>query len=165
MLNGRQIRTLDALMTNSGEIVKNGLSDSRRENARGYCQGMAQVLEMIGYRVEWTDGKAHIVEDRKEEPQTVNSTPQDTGIEEKYHWKQDRRRWERVDRVQEYRGHKIETVSWHYDGEYSESHRDYKLTTPSGQVSCWHINKRGGNIKALKEWVDYNIDHNRTEYL
>lgn len=88
-----------------------------------------------------------------------------TAIENKYHWNEDRSRWERVDRVQEYRGHKIETVSWHYDGSWDEPHRDYRVTFPSGRETCWGINKRGGNIKSLKEYIDFNIEHDRKEYL
>lgn len=88
-----------------------------------------------------------------------------TAIENKYQWNEDRKRWEKVTRVQEYRGHKIETVSWHYDEIWDEPHRDYRITFPSGCVSCFHINKRGGNIKSLKEWIDFNIEHDRKEYL
>lgn len=89
-----------------------------------------------------------------------------TAIENKFRWNEDRMRWERVDRVQEYRGHKIETVTWHYDDcKYWETHRDYRITKPSGKVICWGINKRGGNIKALKEYIDFNIENDSAEYL
>ena len=89
-----------------------------------------------------------------------------TAIQNKFHWNEDRNRWERVDRVQEYKGHEIASVTWHYDDErYWETHRDYRITFPSGRVSCFGINKRGGNIKSLKEWIDFNIEKNRTEHL
>ena len=92
-----------------------------------------------------------------------------TAIENKFHWNEKLHRWERVDRVQTYRGHKIETVTWHYDTDnyyhYWESHRDYRITYPSGRSSAFGINKRGGNIKSLKEWIDFNVDNDRKEYL
>ena len=89
-----------------------------------------------------------------------------TAIQNKFHWSEDRHRWERIDRVQNYKGHEIASVTWHYDnGKYWETHRDYRITFPSGRVSCFGINKRGGNIKALKEYIDFNIAHNRTEHL
>ena len=89
-----------------------------------------------------------------------------TAIDNKFQWKEELSRWERVDRVQEYRGHKIETVTWHYDNsKYWETHRDYRVTFPSGRDAIFGINKRGGNIKSLKEWIDFNIKYDRKEHL
>ena len=89
-----------------------------------------------------------------------------TAIENKFHWNEDRHRWERTDRVQKYRGHEITTVTWHYDNDrYYSTHRDYRITFPSGRVTHFGINKRGGNIKSLKEWIDFNLDNDRKEYL
>lgn len=87
-----------------------------------------------------------------------------TAIENKYHWNEDTHCWERVDHVQEYRGHKIETITWHMDDHW-DRHREYRVTFPSGRVSSWGINKRGGNIRNLKDWIDFNYENNRTEYL
>ena len=89
-----------------------------------------------------------------------------TAIQDKYHWNEENYQRERVERVQNYNGHEICTISTHDDNHNRYSyHREYRITFPSGRVSNWRINKRGGNIKALKEWIDFNIDHNRTEYL
>ena len=89
-----------------------------------------------------------------------------TEIQNKYHWNAETYQWERVDRVQTYRGHEIATISTHDDSHYNRSyHREYRVTTPSGRVSNFRINKRGGNIKNLKEWIDFNIDNNRVKYL
>ena len=88
-----------------------------------------------------------------------------TAIENKYHWNEDRRRWERVDRVQEYRAHKIETVTWHYDELHWDSHREYRVTRPSGKVNYWGSMKRGGDIKSIKEYIDFNYKYDRKEYL
>lgn len=87
-----------------------------------------------------------------------------TAVQEKYHWNEDRYQWERVERVQNYRGHEICTVSTHDEG-WNVCHRCYRITFPSGRQSMWTINKRGGNIKDLKEWIDGNIEYNRVQYL
>ena len=90
-----------------------------------------------------------------------------TVIQEKYHWIEERKQWERVDKIQTYRGHEIATISYHRDWLLTppEHHRAYRVTFPSGRVSTWDINKRGGNIKALKKWIDFNIEHDRKEHL
>lgn len=90
-----------------------------------------------------------------------------TAIQEKYHWNDDRQLWIRIDRVQEYRGHEIATVSYHRDWLLTvpDNHRGYLVTYPSGRQTLWTIDKRGGNIKNLKEYIDFNVDNNRTEYL
>ena len=87
-----------------------------------------------------------------------------TEIQNKYHWNEDRYQWERVDRVQTYRGHEIATVSTHDEG-WNVCHRAYIVTFPSGRQSYFGIDKRGGNIKNLKTWIDGNIEHNRTQDL
>ena len=90
-----------------------------------------------------------------------------TAVQNKFYWNEDRSRYERVDRVQVYRGHEIASVTYHRDWLFTpaENHRTYRVTRPSGKVSYWDINKRGGNIKELKEWIDFNIEHDRKEYL
>ena len=69
----------------------------------------------------------------------------------------------RVDKVQEYKGIKIETLTTH--GDYFNTrnirnHRSYRLTYPDGRTSTFPINKRGGNIKNLKEYIDFKIKYN-----
>lgn len=85
-----------------------------------------------------------------------------TAIQEKYHWNEDRAQWERVDKVQTYRGCEIATVSYHRDWVLTppDNHRGYLVTYPSGVQHTWPINKRGGNIKRLKEWIDFKISRN-----
>lgn len=80
-------------------------------------------------------------------------------VQEKYHWHSDYYRWERVDRVQNYRGCEICTISTHDDDHHPLSyHREYRVTYPSGKTNYWRINKKpGGNIKDLKEWIDFKI--------
>ena len=89
-----------------------------------------------------------------------------TAVQEKYHWNPESYEWERVDRVQNYKGHEICTVSTHDDThDYRSYHRHYRVTCPSGRSFIWGINKRGGNIKELKGYIDFNIRHNDTRYL
>lgn len=91
-----------------------------------------------------------------------------TAVQEKYHWNEERYQWERVDRVQQYRGHEICTVSYHadWDEKIPDNHRGYLVTYPSGRQTLWQIGKRRGmNIKDLKEYIDFNVDNNRTKYL
>lgn len=79
-----------------------------------------------------------------------------------YHWNERYYQWERVNRVQEYRGCKIETLSVHDDSDDPVYHREYRTTYPSGKVVYTRINKReGGNIKDLKEYIDFNYKYNR----
>lgn len=84
-----------------------------------------------------------------------------------FHHNEEMHCWERLDRVQNYRGHIIKTVTYHQEGTVGrqENHREYIVEFPSGRVSIFGINKRGGNIKELKEYIDFNIKHNRVEYL
>lgn len=87
-----------------------------------------------------------------------------TAIQNKFHWNDERYQWERVERVQEYRGHTIQSISTH-DESHTIYHRAYRVIHPSGKVSDWTVNKRGGNIKEIKKFIDFNVDHNRTAYL
>ena len=83
----------------------------------------------------------------------------------KYYWNDKTFSWERVDRVQEYKGHKIESVTYHADSTHARNHRFYRVTFPSGRIGEFPINKCGGNIDSIKSYIDFNIKHNRTEYL
>lgn len=87
-----------------------------------------------------------------------------TAIQEKYHWNEERYQWERVDRVQQYRGHEIASIATH-DANWKHSHRAYIVTRPSGRSFYYEINKRGCNMKNLKEWIDFNVENNRTQFL
>lgn len=77
-----------------------------------------------------------------------------------YHWNKEYYQWERVDRVQEYRGCRIESLSTHDDSGRKIYHRWYRTTYPDGHVTYTMINKReGGNIKDLKEYIDFKIKY------
>lgn len=65
--------------------------------------------------------------------------------------------WEKITRVQEYNGHTILTISSYQDCLlYSQirKHREYRIIFPDGHSTDFSINKRGGNIKELKYWID-----------
>lgn len=65
--------------------------------------------------------------------------------------------WERIDRIQKYKNYTILSISFYYDS-YRErpiKHRIYRVIKPSGDSFDFDINKRGGNIKELKEYIDF----------
>ena len=77
-----------------------------------------------------------------------------------YQWNKEMYQWERVNRVQEYRGVKIETLSTHDDSENPTYHREYRITYPSGRITYRRINKREcGNITDLKKYIDFKIKY------
>lgn len=78
----------------------------------------------------------------------------------KYTWNEEFYQWERLERVQEYKGCKIETLRTHDDSDDPVYHREYRTTYPSGKVTHTFINKRaGGNIKDLKEYIDFKVKY------
>ena len=74
-----------------------------------------------------------------------------------FHWNPEMCEWQRTDKVQEYRGIKIETITTHDDSDKPRFHREYRMTYPTGKVSYFRINKRGGNIKDLKFFIDIKL--------
>lgn len=74
-----------------------------------------------------------------------------------FQWNPEMHEWQRTDRVQEYRGIKIETITTHDDTDRPRFHREYRLTFPTGKESYFRINKRGGNIKDLKFYIDIKL--------
>lgn len=81
----------------------------------------------------------------------------------KYHWNEKHQQWERIDREQEYRGIRIISITYHWetlDPLNIRNHRMYRLIWPDGHESEFGINKRGGNIKDIKEWLDFKARHN-----
>lgn len=76
-----------------------------------------------------------------------------------HHFNEKLHQWERLDRVQEYKGVKIETIHAHNDvdcfSKYRYQTRFYRITYKDGRTWDMTINKRGGNIKGLKEYIDF----------
>ena len=74
---------------------------------------------------------------------------------EKYHYNEHMFQWERIDKTQIYKGVKIETITSHADCSNAPRHREYRVTWIDGTESYFRINKRGGNIKELKMYIDF----------
>lgn len=56
------IRDIERKLTCTAEDYEAAHNMASKERLRGYCQGIGYVLEQIGFRVEWDNGKAYIVE-------------------------------------------------------------------------------------------------------
>ena len=78
---------------------------------------------------------------------------------EKFTYNDQSHAWERVDRIQNYGGCKIETVTYHADYFGADNSREYRVTWPDGHQSVFGINKRGGNIKELKKYIDFKAKY------
>lgn len=74
-----------------------------------------------------------------------------------YHYNEEMCQWERVDNTQFYKGVKIETVTSHVGIHGYRNHREYRITYKDGTVQWFPINKRGCNIKNLKECLDFKV--------
>lgn len=74
-----------------------------------------------------------------------------------FQWNDELCEWQRVERVQMYKGVKIETVTTHADYHNAPRHREYRLTWADGHDGWFPINKRGGNIKDLKHYIDVKL--------
>jgi hypothetical protein len=61
MLNDKDIKTIEKKLNNCSDIFFKTQNIGLKELNRGNCQGIAFVLEKLGYSVEWDDGKAVIV--------------------------------------------------------------------------------------------------------
>lgn len=75
---------------------------------------------------------------------------------EKFTYNREACTWERIDRVQEYRGIEIKTVTYYIEGCPKYRHREYQYSM-NGTDYCFGIDKRGGNIKELKELIDRKL--------
>lgn len=77
-------------------------------------------------------------------------------MENKFYFNEDNHQWERIDRVQKYKGVVIQSITYHFDYHGAENHREYRLIYPDGRTGVFGINKRGGNIKEIKFYIDFN---------
>lgn len=62
-INIKTIEEIERRLTACSDLIAVGGIKSPRELNRGYCQGAAFVLEQLGYRVAWDNGKAYVVKD------------------------------------------------------------------------------------------------------
>lgn len=79
-----------------------------------------------------------------------------------FHHNDELYRWERVDSIREYKGCIIELITFHHDWllKVPENHREYKITFPDGHSSFFGSLKRGGDLKSLKDFIDFKAEHN-----
>lgn len=78
-------------------------------------------------------------------------------LDGKYHYNPEYFTMERADREQTYKGVRIVSVTSYVEGDYAHRHRYYEITYPNGKVTIIGINKRGGNITELKDYIDFKI--------
>lgn len=60
MLNERQIKFIEAKLTDFATEYEDSRNREFKERCRGYCHGVTYVLSEIGYSVIWNNGKATI---------------------------------------------------------------------------------------------------------
>lgn len=80
-----------------------------------------------------------------------------------FHWNADMYSWERLDRVQTYKGCTIRSITYHgehLDPRDNRNHREYRVTFPDGHEGCFGSVKRGGSLKELKEYIDFKEKYN-----
>ena len=90
---------------------------------------------------------------------TLETTSPKDGL---FHHNDELYRWERVDSIREYKGCIIELITFHHDWllKVPENHREYKITFPDGHSSFFGSLKRGGDLKSLKDYIDFKAEHN-----
>ena len=55
MLDEKTINAIERKLEQVGGIFYSTQSETKREWAQGYCQGVAYVLDKLGYDVTWDD--------------------------------------------------------------------------------------------------------------
>lgn len=63
MLNESQVKEIERQLNNSADLYYSTRNGEVKERNRGFCQGVAAVLSMMGYSIEWDNGKATVVEE------------------------------------------------------------------------------------------------------
>ena len=63
VLTETQIKDIERQLTNAADLYYTTRNDTVKERNRGFCHGIAAVLDKIGYDIEWDDGKATLVKD------------------------------------------------------------------------------------------------------
>ena len=63
MLNEQQVKHIEQKLTDIAADYEDSRNREVKERCRGYCQGIAFTLAVIGYAVEWDNGKATVVKE------------------------------------------------------------------------------------------------------
>ena len=79
-----------------------------------------------------------------------------------FHWNAKAYCWERLNRTITYKGCVFRSITYHYD--YVDpckivNHREWFITFPDGHESSFGSVKRGGSLKALKDYIDFKEKH------
>lgn len=63
MLTEMQIKDIERMLTAQADLYHSTTKVGVYERSGGYCQGIAFVLDKIGYSITWDNGKATVVKD------------------------------------------------------------------------------------------------------
>ena len=66
-LSKTEVKMIEAKLNTSADAYYAASNAKERELNRGYCQGIAYILGLVGYSVEWDNGKAYVVNDAEGE--------------------------------------------------------------------------------------------------
>lgn len=61
MLDEKKMRDIEWKLNSCGELYFKTEREVIKEYNRGYCQGIAFVLEKIGFEIEWENEKVKII--------------------------------------------------------------------------------------------------------
>lgn len=61
MLEERQVKSIEDRLNSCAEVYYDFRNEEVKARNLGYCQGIAYVLGIFDYRIEWEDGKAYVV--------------------------------------------------------------------------------------------------------
>lgn len=62
-ISEKTIKDIERQLNSLAEVYYDTRNREVKERNMGYCQGIAFMLEKIGFRVEWDNGKAVVVQD------------------------------------------------------------------------------------------------------
>ena len=63
MLNEMKVKEIERQLDSLAAVYYETRNREIKERNRGYCQGIGFMLEQIGYRIEWDNGKSTVVKD------------------------------------------------------------------------------------------------------
>ena len=75
-----------------------------------------------------------------------------------FHWNNEMHTWERLNRTIKYKGCVLRSITYHYehtDPRKIVNHKEWFITFPNGRESSFGSVKRGGDLKSLKDYIDW----------
>lgn len=61
-MDEKKIKAIERQLNSIADVYYSTYNNEVKERNRGYCQGIDYVLSMLGYAIEWNDGKATVVD-------------------------------------------------------------------------------------------------------